>query len=270
MENNPDITQQQLFTLNKTIFSAYIQRNVTISIILPLNYSSSETYSLLLMNDGQDFLALGIENILYELQSNNAISPVIVVGLHAGQDRIFEYGISHQADYANRGHKAGETRDFVLYELLPFLKENYSFQQDKIVYAGFSLGGLMALDIAWNHADVFSKAAVFSGALWWRKKAINDGYNDADRIMHEQIRNFSGKPNLKFWFQCGGKDETDDRDGDGVIDSIQDTLECITELERKGYGWNKEIHYLEMPDGEHNIKTWSQALPEFLVWGFAE
>jgi len=270
LENSLDITHQQLFTLNKTIFSAYIQRNVTISIILPVNYSPTETYPLLLMNDGQDFLALGIENILSELQNNLSIDPVIVVGLHAGPDRIFEYGISNQADYANRGHRAGETRNFVLYELLPFLKENYSFQQDKLVYAGFSLGGLMALDIAWNHADVFCKVAVFSGALWWRKKAINDGYNDADRIMHEQIRNFPGKPNLKFWFQCGGKDETDDRDGDGIIDSIQDTLECISELERKGYVWNKDIHYLEMPDGEHNIKTWAQALPEFLVWAFAK
>ena len=146
--------------------------------------------------------------------------------------------------------------------------KSYSFEENKIVYAGFSLGGLMALDIAWNQPDIFAKTAVFSGALWWRKKAIEDGYDDADRIMHAQIRNSINKPDLKFWFQCGGKDETDDRDGDGIIDSIQDTLECIAELERKGYAWNKDISYLEMPHGEHNIPTWSLALPQFLVWAF--
>ena len=263
-----ETSHQQLFETQQRIFSAHIEREVTISIILPQDYSSFNTYTLLLINDGQDFLALGIENILRELQINNTIHPIIVAGLHAGPNRIYEYGTSNQPDYANRGNKAGNTRDFILYELLPYLRKSYSFEENKIVYAGFSLGGLMALDIAWNQPDIFAKTAVFSGALWWRKKAIEDGYDDADRIMHAQIRNSVNKPDLKFWFQCGGKDETDDRDGDGIIDSIQDTLECIAELERKGYAWNKDISYLEMPHGEHNIPTWSLALPQFLVWAF--
>lgn len=262
-----DTSHQQQFRLQQDLFSVHLQRDVTISIILPDNYSSSNTYTLLLMNDGQDFLALGIENILRKLQNNNTIDPIIVVGIHAGHHRIYEYGTVNESDYANRGNKAAHTRDFVLNELLPYLKKTYSVQNN-IVYAGFSLGGLMALDIAWNHPGIFSKAAVFSGALWWRKKAIEDGYNDADRIMHAQIRNSVNKPDLKFWFQCGGKDETDDRDGDGIIDSIQDTLECIAELERKGYIWNKDINYLEMPHGEHNTDTWAKALPEFFVWAF--
>ncbi|WP_229253883.1 esterase family protein [Dyadobacter sp. NIV53] len=263
-----DISHQQLFESQQSIFSAHIKREVTISIILPQNYSPFTTYTLLIVNDGQDFPALGIENILKELQINNRIHPVLVAGVHAGADRIYEYGTSDQPDYANRGNKAGNTRDFILHELLPHLRKSYSFEENNIVYAGFSLGGLMALDIAWNQSHIFSKTAVFSGALWWRKKAIEDGYNDADRIMHAQIRDTAHKPDLKFWFQCGGKDETDDRDGDGIIDSIQDTLECIAELERKGYAWNKDISYLEMPYGEHNIPTWSLALPEFLVWAF--
>ena len=261
---------QQISVIDKSLFSVHIRREITISIILPLNFSESLTYDLLLMNDGQDFLALGLGQILNDLLQKEKIKPIIVVGLHAGHDRLFEYGTSRQADYANRGSRAGQTRDFVLHELLPFLRDIHNFRLDKIVYGGFSLGGLMALDIAWNHPEIFSKAAVFSGALWWRKKAIEDGYRDADRIMHAQIRETAFKPDLKFWFQCGGKDETDDRDGDGVIDSIQDTLECISELERKGYVWNKDICYLEMPDGEHHVSTWAVAFPEFLVWAFGE
>ena len=259
---------QRTTTFQKSVFSVYLNREVILSIILPQDFSQSRSYKLLLMNDGQDFPALRIEDMLNEMQQNHLIEPVAAVGIHANADRLFEYGTSVQSDYANRGHKAKDTRDFVLNELIPFLKESYNVQDDQVVYGGFSLGGLMALDIAWNHSEIFSKAAVFSGALWWRKKAIEDGYNDADRIMHAQIRETSTKPDLKFWFQCGGKDETDDRDGDGVIDSIQDTLECISELERKGYIWNKDIHYLEMPDGEHHIATWSEAFPEFLVWAF--
>ena len=259
---------QQSLTSQEVITSSSLKREVIVSIILPLHYNSSTTYDLLLINDGQDFLALGLEGILAGLQSNKSIRPIIVVGIHADANRIYEYGTSIQSDYANRGNKAGDTRDFVLNELLPYLAAQFLFDTTGITYAGFSLGGLMALDIAWNHSDNFTKTAVFSGALWWRKKAIEDGYDDADRIMHAQIRDSVAKPDLRFWFQCGGKDETDDRDGDGIIDSIQDTLECISELEKKGFLWNTDIAYLEMPYGEHNIATWSVAMPAFLIWAF--
>ena len=78
------------------------------------------------------------------------------------------------------------------------------------------------------------------------------------------------KPDLKFWFQTGTNDETDDRDHDGIIDSIQDTLECIAELERKGFVWGKDIIYSETLGGEHNPETWSRAMPDFLIWAFGK
>ena len=199
---------------------------------------------------------------------SEAIPPALIVGIHANDARIFEYGIAAEADYAGRGDKAQKTTDFVLNELLLFLNENYNIQEG-IVYAGFSLGGLMALDAVWNHPEIFSKAGVFSGALWWRRTALNDNYHDYDRIMHAQLRNSNRKAGLKFWFQCGSLDEYDDRDGDGVIDSIQDTLECIAELERKGYAWNQDVCYTEIELGEHNPDTWSKVLPAFLSWALA-
>jgi len=225
---------------------------------------------LLFINDGQDFERLRIDETLLNLQKEGAIEPVIVVGIHAGEDRLQEYGTRHKPDYANRGSKAGATTDFVLQELLPFLNNHYKILETTIVYAGFSLGGLMALDMVWNHPDVFSKAGIFSGALWWRQKALDAGYRDADRIMHEQIRSGEFKKGLKFWFQTGTNDETDDRDRDGIIDSIQDTLECIAVLERKKYVWGKDIGYLEMEGGEHTPETWSRALPAFLIWAFGK
>lgn len=227
-------------------------------------------YPLLLINDGQDFDRLRMGEVLVNLQKTEAIVPLIVVGIHAGMDRLQEYGTAHKPDYAHRGRKAQATTDFVLKELIPFLAQQYLIQKDKLVYAGFSLGGLMALDMVWNHADVFAKAGIFSGALWWRQKALDAGYHNADRIMHEQIRNSTDKRDLKFWFQTGTCDETDDRDGDGIIDSIQDTLECIAELERKGYVWKKDIDYYEMAGGEHNPETWSLAIPVFLKWAFGK
>lgn len=224
----------------------------------------------MLFNDGQDFEALAIARVAQQLQATGETAPFLIAGIHANENRIYEYGIAAEADYAGRGNRAGATSNFVTKELLPFLNTDYHVAKEDVVYAGFSLGGLMALDIVWNNPDIFSKAGVFSGSLWWRRRALHDGYYDSDRIMHTQLSNANTKPDLKFWFQCGSLDEYDDRDGDGVIDSIQDTLECIATLERKGYAWNRDVFYKEIALGEHNLNTWSKALPDFFKWAFSE
>jgi iron(III)-enterobactin esterase len=256
-------------TIEKAIFSEHLHRFVSLSVILPPSYQSDCPYRLLLCNDGQDFAALEMASVLYWLQTEHVIEEIVVVGIHADHNRLQEYGTAVKPDYAQRGSLAAATTDFVINELLPFLSSEYNTQKQNIVYAGCSLGGLMALDIAWNHPNYFSRVAVFSGALWWRQKAIEDGYNNADRIMHSQIRSSPNKPNLSFWFQAGTLDESSDRDGDGVIDSIQDTLECIAELEQKGYRWGKDIAYVEVKSGQHNTGTWAAVMPQFLKWAFA-
>jgi predicted alpha/beta superfamily hydrolase len=135
-------------------------------------------------------------------------------------------------------------------------------------FAGFSLGGLSALDIVWNHAGEFVRAGVFSGSLWWRRKAYEDGYDDEqDRLMHLQIRKGGFAPWLRFFIQCGCLDEAEDRNNNGVIDSIDDALDLIVELKAKGYT-EEHIQYLELPDGKHDVPTWAEAFPAFLKWGW--
>ena len=111
---------------------------------------------------------------------------------------------------------------------------------------------------------------VFSGSLWWRSiDQIDEKYDDdKHRIMHQEIRNGQYAPWLKFFFQCGNMDEVKDRNNNGIIDSIDDTLDLIKELEAKGYNKETDIHYLEMKDGLHDVPTWARAFPDFLRWGF--
>ncbi|KQS27142.1 esterase family protein [Dyadobacter sp. Leaf189] len=248
------------------IYSNFLHREVRISVLLPAGYDATMQYPLLLFNDGQDFGSLRLVEIVGELHSSGLIKPMVVAGIHANERRIYEYGTASKSDYAGRGSEAGQTTSFVTNELLPFLQQHYQVRPSGNAYAGCSLGGLMALDVALHFPALFPLTGVFSGALWWRQKAIGEGYQDSDRIMHAQIRDLGEKPALKCWFQCGSQDEHDDRDGDGVIDSIQDTLECIAALERKGLVWNQDVFYTELPEGRHDQDTWSKMMPEFLKW----
>ena len=73
---------------------------------------------------------------------------------------------------------------------------------------------------------------------------------------------------MKFWFQTGSQDEWGDRNENGIIDSIDDTLDLIAELTKKGYRPFRDIENLEIKDGKHNQETWARAMPYFLKWAF--
>jgi enterochelin esterase-like enzyme len=249
--------------------SRFLHREVSIDVYEPA-YGEANHFSLLLINDGQNLGEIQFAAMLDNLVQNNKIQPVLCVGLYAGDDRKMEYGTANMLDYEGRGAKAEAYQQFVLQEVLPYVQTMFgvpAFRQ--VAFAGFSLGGLSAIDAAWNHPHVFSVAGVFSGSLWWRLKALDKGYNEAtDRIMHKRIREGTYRPGLRFYFTTGSLDETSDRNNNGIIDSIDDTLDLIEELEKKGYKSGIDIHYLNDEDGRHDIPTWGRALPHFLTWAF--
>ena len=251
------------------IYSVYLEREVIIDIYQPPNISTPEQTSLLIINDGQDLPRMPFTEILDNLVMNHQLDSLLCIGIHCGEERKREYGTAYSADYKHHGDKAGLYSKFIFDEFLPFIRKKFnapSFKEKS--FAGFSLGGLSALDIVWNHASEFTKVGMFSGSLWWRRKGYDDGYDDEnDRLMHLQIRKGQMYPWMKFFFQCGWLDENADRNNNGVIDSIDDTLDLIVELKAKGYSDN-HICYLELPEGKHDVPTWAEAFPVFLKWGW--
>jgi len=253
------------------INSEILNREVTITLLIPGEYNFAEPLNLLLLNDGQEADNLALSKTLQTLYHSNKIKPVVIAAIHAGEERLQEYGVAGNPDYKGRGAKADLYAGFILDELLPQLSLHTAVKAfNTIAIAGFSLGGLTALDIAWNHSDIFNKVGVFSGSLWWRSKPFNDAYTDADRIMHRIIRDSKNKPALKFWLQTGTLDETADRNNNGIIDSIDDTIDLIKELETKGYSRPGDIQYLEIVGGKHDMPTWAKAMPKFLTWAFGK
>jgi enterochelin esterase-like enzyme len=251
----------------KKIFSAALQREVIIDVHLPTGYRKTKRYPLVLFNDGQDFPALEMEKTLADLYKTKLIRKAIIVGIHCNENRINEYGVAGIPDYANRGNKAAAYSNFVIKELLPYLRKQYAVSTDAkdTTIAGFSLGGLSAFDIAWNNPTIFHKVGVFSGALWWRSEPCRDEDPDANRILHDMVQRDAKRAHLSFWFQTGTKDEDSDRNHNGIIDAIDDTLDLINGLRQKGYA-EQDLTYVEIEDGEHNTQTWGKAMLAFLTW----
>ncbi|WP_245447111.1 alpha/beta hydrolase [Mucilaginibacter celer] len=258
------ITRQDI-----TIASKLLEREVTLTILKPEDSDIVEPLNLLLLNDGQEVESLGLRDTLETLYNTHRLKPVLVVAIHAGENRLDEYGIAGKPDFKGRGAKADIYTRFIKQELLPQLKQLTGFDAfDTTAFAGFSLGGLSAFDIVWNNPHLFNKAGVFSGSFWWRGKDLAKGYTDADRLMHQVIRETKAKPAIEAWLQTGTKDETSDRNKNGIIDAIDDTTDLISEMEAKGFKRPEEIQYVEVVGGMHDTATWGKAMAKFLVWAF--
>ncbi len=266
-------TTTSIITEEHIIESVNLGREVIIDFYLPVNVPDPAAMSLLLINDGQDLRTMKFENLMESLFNAGDISTLLCVAIHCGPDRRNEYATAKTLDYKGRGIKAQAYNNFIFEELMPYVRTNFfvpSFKEKS--FAGFSLGGLSALDIVWNHPQEFTRVGVFSGSLWWRLKSQEDeDFDEANhRIMHRQVKEGSYAPWLKFFFEVGTQDETADRNNNGIIDSIDDTLGLIAELEKIGYDPQKDIKYLELADGRHDVSTWAKAFPDFLKWGWGK
>jgi iron(III)-enterobactin esterase len=253
----------------KLVYSSALRRYVTVDFYLPRNIADPSSLSLLLINDGQDLEKMNFAKVLDDLIAANDITPLLCVGIHAGLERKLEYGTAGIPDYMDRGSKAGDYENFIINRLLPYIKRTYCISSfSSHGFAGFSLGGLSAMDISWTYPDLFKVTGVFSGSLWWRNRDLDDGYvEETDRIMHGKVRNGNYHAGNRFYFTTGSLDETADRNNNGIIDSIDDTLSLIEELKSKGYTDN-DIQYVNYEDGKHDVDTWARALPTFLKWGW--
>jgi len=254
------------------IYSRHLQRQVKLTIISTPMPDDKSTMNLLLLNDGQELEKFRVKEIVDSLYKKKLIEPLLVVGIAAG-DRTREYGVSDQPDFMNRGEKADKYAAFIDDELYPFAKKKAVVRKFKsVVLAGASLGGLSAFDIAWDHADKIDKVGVFSGSFWWRDKddKAADYADDKNRIILNKIRSSRKKPHLKYWFYAGGKEETGDRDKDGIIDVIDDTKDLVELVKSKNVCLPEDVVYTEDAAGTHDYTSWSHQLPAFLIWAFGK
>lgn len=250
------------------VYSRHLQKHISLTIISTPVPKDKGDFNLLLLNDGQDMGQLRVKNIVDSLYNKKLILPLVVVGINAF-DRMQEYGVAGYPDYQNNGAAAEKYSNFIINELLPFIKKKSAVRKfNSITIAGTSLGGLSAFDIAWDNADKIDKVGALSGSFWVRNKdaADSDYSDDKNRIIINKIRSSRKRPHLKYWFYAGANEETADRDKDGIIDVIDDTKDLIDLIKKKNVCPPQDIVYTEVKEGKHDYESWSKIFPQFLIW----
>lgn len=248
--------------------SAHLGNLRVVELFVPTQHARA--LNLLVLNDGQECDALQLPATLAALHAKRCIAPLAVAAVHATSERLSEYGTTGVTNGFGQGARADAYAAFVCAELLPELARRMGLHggPQHTAIAGLSLGGLMAFDLAWTRPDLFGTVGVFSGSFWWRTDNGSARARVASRIAHRKVRSTPALPQIRAWLQAGTADEESDRDGDGVIDAIQDTRELIAALAERGYRHGRDMAYREVQDGRHDCATWAKVLPEFLEWAF--
>ncbi len=256
---------------NKTtrLFSSFLQRMVDVEVISTPGTHDNIQKGLLFLNDGQLSDALHIRQAINKLHASGRIMPVTVAAVHAGE-RQSEYGVSGVEDFMGRGEKAEHYENFITRELLPWMHVSTpgGFSPLHTAFAGCSLGGLSAIDIVSSNPSLFATAGIFSGSLWWRSKSYEEGYTDNDRIIFNKLTHTSIATHFRCYLMAGTNDEKNDRNGNGIIDAVDDTLDMFDLLSAKISCPEKKLCLSIVDGGRHEPATWSAQIPEFLVHAF--
>lgn len=153
-----------------------------IKIYTPPGYSKDgKKYPCLFVHDGLEFLSLAsMRNVLDYCIAAKEIQPVVVVFVPP-VDRQKEYWLSAQFE------------TFFVDMIIPYIRRHYyvSLEESETAMMGASLGGVTAIQIAFNHSLLIGKCAGFSSAI-----QINEG-EIIKRLQQEPVEK------IEFYLDCG-------------------------------------------------------------------
>ncbi len=208
-------------------------------IYLPPGYEENTTkrYPVCFMHDGHNLFfpeeafagqTWEVQKTLELLDKMNSIEACIVVALYPN-DRFKDYTEPGCARYA----------EFITGRLLPYLESEFRALDgpEHRLVMGSSLGGLVSFYLAWHHGDVFGRAACMSSTF---------GY---DNNLLERVRSAEQNPAIKVYLDSGWPG-----------DNFAETQAMAHIMLSKGFELGRDLHYLAVPEAEHNESAWAQRL----------
>ncbi|MFC5570332.1 alpha/beta hydrolase-fold protein [Lysobacter yangpyeongensis] len=262
--------------------------------------AAARRYPVLYVNDGQDMEAVGLQATLERLYAEDTIRPLIVVAIDMPPDRMAAYGFSDRVAgrslvaatrYGPVGANAHAYSQWLAQTLVPEIDRRYRTRPsaDARAVLGWSLGAANAFNLGWQYPELFGRVGAFSPSLWLAADGSDARAVQRTRLAQRMVDATSPRNGARYFFAVGTAEEKDDRDGDGIVDVLDDTRDLLLgwkdgdELRAKGLqqlGYSVNTDYGAHPDrcdsvlltldgGAHNQASWARMLPAFLTWAYA-
>lgn len=297
----PSLTRSRIETLQVDA-RGIAPAPLRVRVHLPPDYDPNAPigYPVLYVNDGQDSEAIGLQATLAALYADEAIRPVVVVAIDMPPDRMGAYGLSDrtqsrsvvaQTRYGPVGTLAHAYSEWLAKTLVPAIDERYRTRPtpDARAVLGWSLGGLNAFNVGWQYPELFGRAGAFSPSFWLPAERGDANAMQRTRLAQRMVDGTTPRNGARFYFAVGTAEETDDRDGDGINDALDDARDLIDgwrvadAVKAKGLrqlGYSVNLDHATQPErtdaalailqgGRHDQASWAQMLPGFLHWAYA-
>lgn len=263
--------------LKAEVPSKFLNTPRTVRIYLPASYhqESNRRYPVVYLHDGQNLFSWAGTNVCFgwgnweldrtvdELSRTKKMPEVILVGIDNSSARYGEYCGRHQAGDTKANTDFENYCAFLIQELKPRIDSAYRTRPEATNTAtmGSSLGGICSIILAWEHPDVFGKAASLSGAFQVEKT----------NFLVNVLQAYSGKAKpTRLYLDSGVVDFTGGDDGrkltanvaeefkrlgwsDNLMRYVDEKPLTLAELEKAGLRKDK---WAEAQTSQHNEFYW--------------
>lgn len=244
-------------------------RTKKVSIYTPPSYDECFKYPLLVMFDGQNLYAKAngreinqdaygswnVDGIVtkFDKEYNKGVIIVAIDNADGFRDSELTMSLSFgewsglESSDAFLNGKLDNLGNFILQTVLPFIKNNYSINDNKIGIIGASSGGLASYYLGLRDNEIYSCIGAFSPA---------NALFTAD-AWHQYYKRMVLKNRPRIYVYCGYNDFLEDKLIDGAR-QIKDIVE---------YGYTPdEIKERYIEDALHNEAFWRNVFPDFLEY----
>ncbi len=246
----------------QTFQSEILNREVTLYVLLPTSYESSDKfYPVIYMHDGQNlfFPEHSYTNSTWQVKETFEDRPdlpeVIVVGISSpkNETRLDEYCVDSFEIERNNGGKGGIYLDYITNKLKPYIDKTYRTIENDSAMLGSSMGGVISLYAAMQYGHVFSRIASLSGAFFV-----------APKVIEKRVKNTDFTPIKKLYMDTGDQEQGVGSNDDYLLSNgaIAASLSELIDPFR--------FRYEIIPGGTHDEDAWAKRFGDIVRYLFRE
>lgn len=237
------------------VYSRHLQKQIQLTVISTPAPKDRANFNLILLNNSDMLHPFKIPQLLDSLNRKKMIQPLIIVAIEP-VDASKQYGLVGVTNPGNDGTMSEKFQNFILNELLPFVKKKAEVRKfNSVSIVGEGNSGISALDIAWNNWDKFNNVVVLNTG----KEKVESQYS----ALINKIKSSRKRPKLNFWLQ-------ENQLNNETIKTDSISLKLLADLlQKKGIAMGN-IQYFDQKNAGQNSGTSSGSFAEFLIQNFSK